>query len=115
MKHGGDTISPVLMLNWPLWNLAFDCVAFNETLGQRARPVRARVVSNVELPIDIEDSNRQPAGLDPQRGSRGNLIGLAKFNPHCCDSLLRLDIGENLRSDLDDPSLPPDINLTFWQ
>jgi hypothetical protein len=39
------------------------------------------------LPIDIEDSNRQPAGLDPQRGSRGNLIGLAKFNPHCCDSL----------------------------
>jgi hypothetical protein len=29
------------------------------------------------LAVDVEDRDRQPAGLDPQRGSGGNLIGLA--------------------------------------
>ncbi len=60
--------------------VAFDHIAVDEALRQRARPVRAGVVGDVELAIDVENGDGQPGRLDPQRGSGGNLIGFAKFN-----------------------------------
>jgi hypothetical protein len=64
--------------------------------------VGAGVVGDVELAVDVEDSDRQPAGLDPQRGSGGNLIGFAKFNlgGHCGGSLTKR-LGVQCAPDLD--------------
>jgi hypothetical protein len=42
--------------------------------------MRASVVGDVELAVDVEDGNGQAGRFDPQRGSGGNLIGFAKFN-----------------------------------
>jgi len=39
--------------------------------------MRAGIVGDEKLPLDIKDGDRQPGRLDPERGADGNLIGFA--------------------------------------
>jgi len=57
--------------------VAFDHVTVDVALRQRTGAVGASIISNVKLPLDIEDGDRQPGRLDPERGAGGNLIGFA--------------------------------------
>src|SRR5262249_38068335 len=48
--------------------IAFDDVAVDEALRQRSGPMRAVIVGDEELAVDIEDRERQIVALDLQHG-----------------------------------------------
>src|SRR6266403_4177989 len=50
--------------------VAFDDVAFDEALRQRSGPVRAVIVGDEELAVNVEDGERQIVPLDLQHGPK---------------------------------------------
>jgi hypothetical protein len=59
--------------------VALHHIAVDIAFGQRARPVGAGVIGDVELSFDIENCDNYVSGLDPEGGASGNIIGFAEF------------------------------------
>src|SRR5262245_50472806 len=60
--------------------VAFHHVVFDIALRQRAWPVGAIVIRDVELAADVEDRQHQPAGLDFQGGADGDVVGVTELD-----------------------------------
>src|SRR5258707_8239120 len=60
--------------------VALDHVALDVTLGQRARPMGALVIKDIELALDVKDRHRQSVFLNLEGGAGSDVIGIAEFD-----------------------------------
>jgi len=75
--HGGETTSPVRMLNWPLRKIALDDIAVDVAFRKRTGPVRAKVVGDEEFTRHVEHRKRLIVDFNLERGARRNFGGSA--------------------------------------
>ena len=61
--------------------VALDHVVFDEPFGQRSRAVRARIVGDAELAVEVVDRQRQRARFHSAHFTGADLLDLAQFNP----------------------------------
>src|SRR5262245_16441959 len=60
--------------------VALDDVTLDETFGEQAGAVRAGVVGDIELAVEIEHREREAARFDPERGAGRHLGGAAEID-----------------------------------
>jgi hypothetical protein len=63
-----------------LVEIALDDLAVDLAFGERAGPMRARVVGDIETPGQVEDGQHEVVVLDLQRTPLRHLVGIAKSN-----------------------------------
>src|SRR6516225_5554592 len=74
-RRSDDRAGPDIEL--PAVKIAFDHVAFDEALRQRARAVRAVIVGHEELAVEVEDGERQIILLDLEHGANVHVASVA--------------------------------------
>src|SRR5262249_33346645 len=79
-QAGGPDTGAGPDIELPAVKIAFDDVAFDEAFRQRARAVRAVIVSHKELAFEVEDGERQIVLLDLQHGSNLYVRSVAEFD-----------------------------------